>query len=219
MARRRKQDWSPRGPRPHWHPRPGDRVRIYELVDRWPDFFVPAGTLGTMVEFDPPRMIRVLLDVDIPGAEEWMNEVHWYQDLEDEFWDSVLPAPDAGPPPPPRGAGILFRSGREFLLLRRSPDVDDPGFWSIPGGSIEPGEDPLQSALRESTEEMGSVPLHRIRNRSGMEYQTFLAEVEERHAKTWRPVLNREHDRWGWFQKKELPVPAHPALLRTIRIW
>ncbi len=41
-----------------------------------------------------------------------------------------------------------------FLMVRRSLDEEYfPGYWAFPGGRVEPGEIPLQSALREIYEE------------------------------------------------------------------
>jgi len=41
-----------------------------------------------------------------------------------------------------RGAGILFRSRqtKRYLILLRSDEVDDSGFWSIPGGESLPDD-------------------------------------------------------------------------------
>ncbi len=53
------------------------------------------------------------------------------------------------------GAGIVLVAGGKILLLLRSEDVTEPGFWGIPGGAIDPNEDPLTAALRELHEETG----------------------------------------------------------------
>jgi 8-oxo-dGTP pyrophosphatase MutT (NUDIX family) len=42
-------------------------------------------------------------------------------------------------------------SDRALCLRSRS----DPGYWGWPGGNVEPGEHPHQSAVRECTEETG----------------------------------------------------------------
>jgi 8-oxo-dGTP pyrophosphatase MutT (NUDIX family) len=58
-------------------------------------------------------------------------------------------------------AGLLVQaldSGR-VLMLQRSLEEDDPaaGQWEIPGGHLEPDEEPLEAAMREWQEEVGSV--------------------------------------------------------------
>ena len=42
----------------------------------------------------------------------------------------------------------LDGTGR-FLLLRRSQRVSNPGWWTFPGGRVEPGETPRAAAVRE----------------------------------------------------------------------
>ena len=54
-------------------------------------------------------------------------------------------------------AGLLLtdadRTG--VLLQKRSRHVHSGGTWSVPGGAIERGEDPVAAALREAHEEAG----------------------------------------------------------------
>ena len=79
-----------------------------------------------------------------------------------------------------RSAGILMYRRREgklqvFLGHPGGPywSSKDEGAWSIPKGGIMPGEDPLQGAIREFTEETGFtpagpfIPLGSIVQRSG----------------------------------------------------
>lgn len=50
------------------------------------------------------------------------------------------------------GAG----AGATLVLIRRSAHLQrDPGHVAFPGGRVEPGEAPLDAALRESEEEVG----------------------------------------------------------------
>jgi 8-oxo-dGTP pyrophosphatase MutT (NUDIX family) len=54
------------------------------------------------------------------------------------------------------------KDGEAHLLLTRRPKHmrRHPGQLSVPGGRIEPGEDPLSAALREAREEIGLDPAH-----------------------------------------------------------
>ncbi|QIN77559.1 NUDIX domain-containing protein [Rubrobacter marinus] len=74
-------------------------------------------------------------------------------------------APEPPPPAPPRpgvvnanlGAGTVVVDGsggepRALLLRRRKPPV---GLWENPGGMLEPGEDFVRCARRETVEETG----------------------------------------------------------------
>jgi 8-oxo-dGTP pyrophosphatase MutT (NUDIX family) len=54
------------------------------------------------------------------------------------------------------------KDGEPHVLLTRRPEHmrRHPGQLSVPGGRIEPGEDPLAAALREAREEIGLDPAH-----------------------------------------------------------
>jgi 8-oxo-dGTP diphosphatase len=67
-------------------------------------------------------------------------------------------APGEQAPVWPRGAAsaVIFR-GREVLLIKRGKGRPFQGFWSLPGGHIEPGEPARAAALREVREEAGIV--------------------------------------------------------------
>lgn len=52
-----------------------------------------------------------------------------------------------------RFAGILVKYDDKVLLCKRSPDNSLPNVWSVPGGGIEPGEKPKETAIREFYEE------------------------------------------------------------------
>jgi 8-oxo-dGTP diphosphatase len=47
--------------------------------------------------------------------------------------------------------------GGQILLLQRSSGMMI-GFWSVPGGIVEPGESPQEAAARELFEEAGLTP-------------------------------------------------------------
>lgn len=50
--------------------------------------------------------------------------------------------------------GIALRED-SVLLLERAPGRNRAGEWDFPGGSIEPGEDPIEGLRREAAEETG----------------------------------------------------------------
>ncbi len=58
--------------------------------------------------------------------------------------------------------------GLEVLVLRRAPGGRSPGSWETVHGHIEPGETPVQAALRELREETGLEP-DRLYNLSRVE--------------------------------------------------
>jgi len=58
-----------------------------------------------------------------------------------------------------RAAGVLFRTpDRYYLLAQRGRNGTRPFKWGLPGGGVEVGEDPQDSAVREVIEELGSMP-------------------------------------------------------------
>lgn len=72
-----------------------------------------------------------------------------------------------------KGAGILFVStnGNALFLRRTATAPDCPGCWDFPGGGQEGDETAEQTAIRETREEIGSVPdgvrVPHTRTRSG----------------------------------------------------
>lgn len=52
-----------------------------------------------------------------------------------------------------RFAGVLVKYNDKVLLCKRSPNNTLPNIWSVPGGGIEPGEKPKETAIREFYEE------------------------------------------------------------------
>lgn len=63
----------------------------------------------------------------------------------------------SGQPIERRLAGVLLVDGRGWLLLqlRDASAPVSPNSWSMPGGGIEPGEEPEEAARRELVEETG----------------------------------------------------------------
>jgi predicted NUDIX family NTP pyrophosphohydrolase len=91
--------------------------------------------------------------------------------------------------PQPRSAGILlFRqrvAGVEVLLVKPGGPFwrnKDEGAWMIPKGTIEPGEQPVEAALREFEEETGTklssvpFPLASVRQAGGKKVDAFAVE-------------------------------------------
>jgi len=51
-------------------------------------------------------------------------------------------------------AGVLIENGR-VLLTQRKTGTHLGGTWELPGGKLEPGEDPRDALVRELREEIG----------------------------------------------------------------
>lgn len=124
-----------------------------------------------------------------------------------------------------RAAGILFVEPdmRIAFLTRRSALVSDPDTWANPGGHVEPGEDDLGAAMRETFEETGLQPMGspvgcvESDTDGGVHYSLFVAFVsrEEVAAASRSCRLNWESDAAGWFPIDKPPVSLHPGLVAT----
>lgn len=121
-----------------------------------------------------------------------------------------------------RAAGILFiePGSRAAFLVRRSALVSEPGTWANPGGHVQPGEDDLGAAMRETFEETGLRPMGEpvgcveTQNESGLHYALFVALVSRGDAEAARRAchLNWENDAAAWFPIERLPDQLHPGL-------
>lgn len=85
-----------------------------------------------------------------------------------------------------------------------------PLWWSCPAGAIEPGEDPVDAAIREAAEEAALVGPYMIVMQlvePRQPFHHFIALVDRE-----LPVrLNWESCAYGWFPIDALPEPLHPG--------
>lgn len=54
-------------------------------------------------------------------------------------------------------AGLHLLYGDSMLVQLRPPGLSLPGMWELPGGKVEPGENPRAALAREWREELGVV--------------------------------------------------------------
>jgi predicted NUDIX family NTP pyrophosphohydrolase len=133
-------------------------------------------------------------------------------------------------------AHMPARKSAGLLLYRRKPELEvflvhpggpfwakkDLGAWSLPKGEFDDGEDPLEAARREFTEETGFPidgdfrPLTPLRQKSGKTVFAWAVEGDcdpaELHSNLftmeWPPRSGKTHefpevDRGGWFDLAE----------------
>ena len=51
--------------------------------------------------------------------------------------------------------GVALLEAGRVLAARRTTPAELAGLWELPGGKVEPGEDPAETAVREMAEELG----------------------------------------------------------------
>jgi 8-oxo-dGTP diphosphatase len=94
------------------------------------------------------------------------------------------------------GAGLMMRASRKrFFIVQRSIWVDQPLTWTVPGGSVSPGEDTTAAALREFAEEVGRRPRVTVRGR--VVHGTFTTVLADgRHFTEYRPNFETSDAAW-----------------------
>lgn len=117
---------------------------------------------------------------------------------------------------------VIVQDGQDqVLFLRRSPtDPWMPHRWNWPGGKAEPGESPVENAVRELGEEAG-LDAHPRRLaylgkfKTGRIYQVHLfgLRLASRPRVTSR---DGEHDAYVWATLTEPPRPLIPWINRML---
>ena len=102
-------------------------------------------------------------------------------------------------------AGILYYCYDEALLCLG----EHSGIWNVPKGHIMIGEEPLEGAIREFTEEtqivLNGIPelANTYKKDNG---GTFYLYVLKGRTK-FNARIDHEHDDWGYFNVNDLPEP------------
>jgi 8-oxo-dGTP diphosphatase len=111
------------------------------------------------------------------------------------------------------GVSVLVRRGDE-LLLEKCAHIHGAGTWGPPGGHIDFGETPEQTAQRETLEETGVA----ITGLSFLGVTNDVFEAEQKHYITlWFDAVYQsgeaeckvpeEESEVGWFRHNNLPQP------------
>jgi 8-oxo-dGTP diphosphatase len=117
------------------------------------------------------------------------------------------------PAPQLRGVGaIVMREGRVLVGLRRGGPAT--GTWSFPGGKVEPGETPIETAERELLEETGLVGAHPrevsfetvCEVEPGVIFATRFVVVDWAGGEAAEPEPHKCGD-WQWRAWDDLPQP------------
>ena len=124
---------------------------------------------------------------------------------------------------------VILTAERELLLCH----VTGQNHWDLPKGGIDPGETPLQAALRETREECGLnlapdtlLDLGRLRYTSKKDLHLFATvqprrelhqlRCESHYLERWSGRQLPEMDGFGWFafeRVRQLCTPKMAAVL------
>ena len=110
------------------------------------------------------------------------------------------------------GSGIIFFDGKHVLLLKKKN-----GRWVFPGGKPNQGETPLQTAKRESKEEIGSCPGNQeaeiVFGYDDRTFHSFVFKV----IVTFNVKLSKEHDDYTWIDYKKIKeMKLHKNVLKVL---
>ena len=104
---------------------------------------------------------------------------------------------------------IIINEEGEILLLKRSKrDSFGAGKWCLPGGTVDPGENPRIAVIREVMEETGITcctdPLFitSIKNDNGSESNYFYSNMSDPNQHIM--LVEEEHDQYEWFSMRNL---------------
>lgn len=109
------------------------------------------------------------------------------------------------------GAHAWIRRDDKVLLMRRNDaKAYMPGKWDIPGGTLEAGEDPVETIIREVREETGiNIRVNNIRyaysNKVELPLRQTLQLVYDAEYISGDVTLNpREHTEYKWVREDEV---------------
>lgn len=108
-------------------------------------------------------------------------------------------------PAPEKTAVVAVVRGRQVLLLRRGPSAPwKPGWWNLPGGCLDEGENWRDAASRELREETGlCVAPEKLKELS--QHENWLTAYFIRVGETGQVTLCDENDAYAWFDLDDLP--------------
>ena len=125
--------------------------------------------------------------------------------------------------------GLIFKNGKILLLKRTETKKFLPGYYDLPGGKVEPGEDPNHALISEVKEETGldieivkpyNVWTDTLEYNNGKEVVKeciieidFMLKIKKGRAIKLSP---EEHSEYKWVDKKGIPSKISPQLKKTI---
>jgi len=119
---------------------------------------------------------------------------------------------------------LIYHQGSILVIKRRPNDVHRPAEWDIPGGRMEPGENPYDALAREAREEIKMdieiiLPIevqHFVRqDGQKIALTIFLCTAESDTA-----TLSEEHTEYRWLnlqtEKNQFPAWIQTAIEKLV---
>lgn len=112
------------------------------------------------------------------------------------------------------GAGIIFFDGKNVLMLKKSN-----GRWSFPGGKPIQGETPIQTAKRETREEVGTIKGENVGElkfeQDNRTFHSFIYRVK----KPFDVEISNEHVDYTWINfKKITKLKLHKNVYNSLKL-
>ncbi|MBU0636391.1 NUDIX domain-containing protein [Candidatus Micrarchaeota archaeon] len=117
--------------------------------------------------------------------------------------------------------GFILNENKKLLVVKRSNYTKQkPGIWELPGGRLEPGENPINGVQREIKEETGLEinvlePIS-VRHFKRVDKQTVTLLIFLCELKSGTIQLSNEHDSHNWIdpltEKHLIAEFYHPEL-------
>jgi 8-oxo-dGTP diphosphatase len=97
---------------------------------------------------------------------------------------------------------FIVEDGKALLLRRRGTDVHKPNEWDIPGGRLQPAENPFEGLAREVAEETGlqikiQRPLH-VQHFTRDDGQVITMIIFLCRKTAGKVQLSAEHEEYSW---------------------
>lgn len=99
---------------------------------------------------------------------------------------------------------IITNDAGQILVMRRARHIPNPNSWDLPGGIVDPGEHPRDTATREAKEEAGlSVDLKLLDVGANTDFDHSVAIIYSAEAGGQAITLSHEHSGYKWVSKAE----------------
>lgn len=110
-------------------------------------------------------------------------------------------------------AVLYDRSSKKFLLMKYKEDTT----WSLPGGRVNNGENPLEALEREINEELGEIDYEVIKTIDAHSSDDTFRIGYLVFYKDGEITLSDEHEEFSWLTKEEIEKEEEKSFHRGVR--